>query len=314
MKTQHSRWLNCQRGVVHLPVILACLVIVAIFAIGWTVAKRQPNAGQATVAQDSSVTPQPQPGPVSDVGKGQWLERPGGPDSRWVYEGGTPSRCPSPLLKNSPVDVSKVPEYGFPGQWRGNHYKAHGAMRFTGSAATDIKVKMPLDAKLIGLKRYMESGEIQYLVELVNDCGIKIRFDHIFALSPEFEKLAATTPPPSDDTKSVPTPELFGQQFKAGELVGTAVGHPATNNIGVDFGVYDLRQVNEVSKNAQWADLHRNESSQTFYGVCWLPMLPKDDAAKLKSLYGVNYSVKDVSDYCSDAPDGTTMQYNGGKP
>jgi hypothetical protein len=109
-------------------------------------------------------------------------------------------------------------------------------------------------------------------------------------------------------------PHLFGQKFKAGTTVATAIGFPKANNIGFDFGVYDLRQVNEISKNAQWAALHSNESEMTFYGVCWLPMLPAPHAAKLKSLYGSNPSIKYISDYCTDAPDGGTLQYNDGRP
>lgn len=311
MKTNTKIHRSSQRGAAHLAVVLACIVIVGVFAIGWTINGRQPKEpSEATTASRGKAVDQP----AAQQSQGRWIERPGGPDSRWIYEGGTAPDCPQPLLRRSPSAMNRATDIGLPGQYRGTHYKAHGGIRFDGSKADDISVSLPMDATLVHLKRYIESDELQYLLDFEHPCGIRIRFDHLAVLHPDFEKIADTTPPASTDTRSVPNPQLFGQKFKAGTTVATAVGLPRHNNIGYDFGLYDLRQLNPISKNAEWAALHKNESSQTFYAVCWLPLIPAEQSKQLKALYGSNYSNKYISDYCDDAPGGSTMQYNAGKP
>lgn len=300
-----------ERGSAHTPVLLACIVLICIFAIGWKVSQNQPT-------DDTS---QSRPLPVATDAGSQpdnkqlagWTVD-GGPGSTWRYTGGTPPRCPQPILAKSPSDMSRATDIGLPGQYRGTHYKAHGGVRFDGSEATDITVQLPLDATLVGLKRYFEADELQYLLEFEHPCGIRIRFDHVAVSTPQFQAIAETTPAPTADTRSVPTPELFGQKFTAGTQVASAVGMPKANNIGYDFGVYDIRQPNAVSRNSTWADLHRDESSYAYYGVCWIPMLPSAQAKQLRSLYGSNPTNTYISDYCTDAPGGGTLQYNSGRP
>jgi hypothetical protein len=306
-----------QRGAGHLVVILACLIIVGIFAIGWTVAKRQKPASTSTNTNAQTETsPEPASAPAADI---RWGEA-GGPGSAWQAVGGTPPKCPDPLLSASPVDTTKATSVLLPGQYRGTHFKAHGGFRYDNNVTNEVTVKLPMDARLTGLIRYYQTGihsgqqELQYLVTFQNPCGIMIRFDHLADLSREFMKIAEKTPEPKlDDTRGQPLQDW--PAFKAGTVVSTRVGAPNGSNTGLDIGIYDLRQPNEISKNAAWADLHRNESSQTFHGLCWLPLLPKADADRAQALLAQQpKSHKGASDYCTNAPGGSTLQYNGGKP
>ncbi len=225
----------------------------------------------------------------------------------WSYNGSAwvpssqPPTCPDPLVfDNSPVDAELVSSLLFPGQYRGDNYKAHGGFRFDGTKSSDVTVRLPMDGQLTGLVRYIERGELQYLVTLTNDCGISYRFDHIATLSDEFQEIAETTPAAKvDDTSSMPIEN--GSRFKAGDVVATAVGFPKTGNISLDFGVYDLRQPNQISKNAEWAALHRPEQEQTYYGVCWFDMLPEPDKTTIHNLAVLQANQGEISDYCSIA-------------
>jgi hypothetical protein len=81
----------------------------------------------------------------------------------------------------------------------------------------------------------------------------------------------------------------------------------------MDFGVYDLRTPNEISKNSAWAAVHQQYKAQEWYGICWFDMLPTADASRVKSLSAGDQKRGKVSDYCqTDA--GNTLSANGGKP
>lgn len=186
-------------------------------------------------------------------------------DIQWSFTGtewrasGTPPACPDPLLK-TPVDVSKATSVLYPGQYRGGNYKPHGGFRFDNNKDGKIEVRLPMDGQLTSMVRYIEGGEIQYLVTFVNSCGYAYRFDHLYTLAPTFQALAEKTPEPkADDTRSVPIQD--GPKFKAGELLATVIGHVKTGNAGMDFGLYDLRQPNQISKNAAWAAEHPEKDS-----------------------------------------------------
>ena len=183
---------------------------------------------------------------------------------------------------------------------------------------------MPMDAKLMNIGRYYErvpgqDYELQYIVDFENDCGIAFRFDHLHTLSPAFQTYADKSPEPKkDDTSGAPAAPIR-KPFKAGDLIATRVGFPTAKNYGFDFGVYDYRKRNEISKNKQWADIHATFSASTFHGVCWLQMLPAADAAKAEAQakdpgnYNSSKPFNLTSDYCTFAPH-TTLDFNNGQP
>lgn len=238
---------------------------------------------------------------------------------KWITNGPPAPDCPDPLFANSPVDFSTVVTVLFPGQYRGYNYKPHGAFGISPGTAGQVEVKLPMDAKITGLTRYLEGSNnaLQYLVTFVNDCGIEIKFDHLATLSPRLQAIAETRPAPlKDNTKSDPNNKPTPELFKGGEVIATAVGNPGIKMYGFDFGVADYRKPNDISKNEAWKAIHNTYTASEWYGVCWFDMLPGDDAdtAKKMSETPTNPSRPNtVSDYCKNAPK-NTLEVNGGKP
>jgi hypothetical protein len=238
---------------------------------------------------------------------------------KWYAQTGTPETCSDPFVfDRSPVDLSKIMVIGMPGQYRGYSYKPHGGLRLADPDSGKIDVLMPADATLVSLKRYYEGSpkELQYLLTFETDCGIAFRFDHIYALAPAFQKIAETTPQPTDDTRTDPNLPFTRTKFKSGDLVASEVGFPHIKNFGFDFGTYDYRHRNTVSQNAAWAALHNQFQGQEWYGTCWIDQLPGGDAGKAKELAFVVINPAKpniISDYCTYAPH-TTLDFNGGKP
>ena len=189
----------------------------------------------------------------------------------------------------SRADLSLATSVLYPGQLRGNDYKAHGGLRFDNSQGHEITVKVPLEAKLTSGSRYIEQGEIQYLLEFTTACGIKYRFDHLLTLTDKFQKavdgsLPAAKPDDSRTSDFKPAVDVL----KA-ELVATAVGFAKTGNVGFDFGVYDMRKDNGTGGSTDPAR----------HGVCWLrDWLPPADSAILAALPGGDSKKGKTSDYC----------------
>jgi prepilin-type N-terminal cleavage/methylation domain-containing protein len=237
----------------------------------------------------------------------------GGP-VQWEYDqqqakwtaSGTPPACPSPLFSLNPVNISLATGILYPGQYRGNSYKAQGGLRFDRSKSSDIEVRLPMDAKLVSAARYLENDELQYRLSFTNDCGITLRFDHLLRLPVKFKKITDKLPPAGPDDSRM-TPISPAVSFKAGDSVATAVGHPSNHNISVDFGVYDLRMPNQISANPKWQDLHQTDKSLSWYGVCWLNLIPPADAAKIAALPPADPTSGTISDYCQTTA-GTTIQ------
>ncbi len=209
----------------------------------------------------------------------------------------TPSACPTSLGLVLPVDSKKATSILYPGQTRGGNYKPHGGFRFDKSKNTDITVKIPLDGSLIRASRYVEGGEVQYFFIFVSDCGIMYRFDHLLTLAPKFQSIANTLPAPKkDDTRT--TDFANPVAVKKGEVLATAVGFKKTKNVSVDFGLFDLRQKNTISKNASWARLRANDSTAP-YGLCWLDMFSPSEKKKLRAFPAGDSKSGKKSDYCT---------------
>ncbi len=214
-------------------------------------------------------------------------------DTEWKPDGNPPA-CPEPFVLQTPVDINLATSILYPGQVRGGNYKAHGGFRFDRSNNNDITVKAPLDGMLVRGSRYIEGEEIQYMFDIINPCGIMVRFDHLLTLSPKFAEAAEQLRPATvDDSR---TTDISPIQIKTGDVIAMAVGLKKTGNVGVDFGVYDLRQKNKAAQNPAWLREHGGE--QAAYALCWLDLLPAADSTKAKSLPGGDSSNGKKSDYC----------------
>jgi hypothetical protein len=201
------------------------------------------------------------------------------------------SSCPTPLLQ-TPVDLSKVTSILYPGQERGGNYKAHGGFGFDNATDNLVTVKIPLSGKVTRVVRYKELGEIQYLFEFEGNCGVSFRFDHLRKLTAKFEAVVNAFPIKEDtrtDPVSPPVPVMVG------EVIATEVGF--LNNVSVDFGVYDMRQKNDASKDPAWASAHSQFPADS-YGICWLNSLPQADSLAVKLLPSRDGKNGKMSDYC----------------
>ncbi|MCC7304108.1 hypothetical protein IT418_01690 [bacterium] len=215
-------------------------------------------------------------------------------ENGWKAIHGNPPECKSPLQLESPVDLSKVTSILYPGQIRGNDYKAHGGFRFDTSKTNEVEVSAPLEAKIISGSRYIENGEVQYLFTFLNDCGIMYRFDHLRELSPKLQVLAEKLPAAKqDDSRTTDFSPAIS--VKSGELLAVKVGFLSNNNTSLDFGVYDLREKNRAAHDERWASSH-DELAQ--HGVCWFDLLNSNNESIIRKLPAADQSSGSKSDFC----------------
>ena len=213
--------------------------------------------------------------------------------SAWQASGTAPS-CPSPLVFSPPTTLSRVTSVLYPGQTRGGNYKAHGGFRFADGTNTAITVTAPMAGYIYRGARYIEAGEVQYLFDIVNSCGVMHRFDHLLALSSRFQAIADTFP--AAGASSATTNVAAGQNVTEGEVIATAVGFSNSGNTSLDWGAYDLRQRNAASADPAWFAGHSGE--QAPYALCWLDNLSSANSALLRALPGGDGTAGKTSDYC----------------
>ncbi|PIS07920.1 hypothetical protein COT78_01040 [Candidatus Berkelbacteria bacterium CG10_big_fil_rev_8_21_14_0_10_43_13] len=230
-------------------------------------------------------------------------------DVRWMMASdgtysasSTPPDCPTPLVLPLPTDISKVVSVLYPGQYRGDNYKPHGGFRFD-DGSNNQTVVAPLDAIVIDGSRYLVDGEIQYTFDFINSCGIKYRLGHLRTLSPTFSALADKFPAAQEmDSRTT----LIDQPVKitASDTIATAVGLLSANNAFFDYGVYDLRQANEISKGTVFQTAHSDDKDLSWHGICWLDFLSSTDTAIIQALPAT--SPGSMSDYCAGSAAATT--------
>ena len=221
---------------------------------------------------------------------------------RWAFDddawraSGTPPECPSPLTFATPADFSRATSVLYPGQIRGNAYRPHGGLRFDAPGETgNVAVVAPMDGSVSRGARYLEGGALQYTFDIVHDCGILHRFDHLRDLVPLLQQLADLFPP-AREGDSRTTPVAAGRIVRAGERLAAGVGDPAARNVFFDWGVYDVRRRNDASQNGAWLAAHPGAFAS--YAICWFDNLPPGDAALVRSLPPGSSESGAISDYC----------------
>lgn len=210
--------------------------------------------------------------------------------------------CPEPFRFQLPVDINKVTSILYPGQVRGEDYKAHGGFRFDGSHPNEITITAPYNAQVVAGARYPVNGEIQYTFDFAHPCGIRYRFGHLLTLSPKFQAIAEKFPLP-EGLDSRTTQVDPGVEIKQGEVIAIGVGltKGGASELGgyntfVDWGVYDYRQKNEASNDPVWSAKHPSEIEN--YAVCWFDWISQEDKAKVLALPSSDFQSGKVSDYC----------------
>ncbi|MBI4177347.1 MAG: hypothetical protein HY516_03175 [Candidatus Aenigmarchaeota archaeon] len=111
-----------------------------------------------------------------------------------------------------------------------------------------VPVYAPVDAKLTAGSKYLEGGELNYLLFFDVSCEVEVKFDHLEELVPALAKLFPD--PPKTDTR---TDYLTSVELKAGDLIGYTTGTPQANNW--DFGVYNEAKLNHLNGKAGYAEL-----------------------------------------------------------
>lgn len=205
--------------------------------------------------------------------------------------------CPAQPMMKPPADVSKVTSVLYPGQTRGGNYKPHGGFRFDNSTDNVVTVSAPIDGYLVRGGSYIAEGEVQYTFDAMNNCGVMYRVGHLRELPADLKKIADTWPAPNagSATQSINPPVLV----KQGAVLGTKVGLLNAHNTFFDWGVYDYRQANEVSKTAAYQAAHPDGKELAWHAVCWLDgWLPTTDQAKLTALPAGDPTSAKHSDYC----------------
>lgn len=267
-------------------VVLAVVVIGAIGLVGYKVFSKNDKNDSTT---NSNTQQAVSSGESSDV---TWQFN----GEKWEASATAPA-CKDPFKFESPTDLSKATQVLYPAQQRSTGYKTHGGFRFDNSNNEDITVKAPFDSHLIKASRYIEQGDVQYFMVFTIPCGMAYRLDHLLTLSPKFQAVIDKLPAAKvDDSRTTPIEPALA--VKTGEVVATAVGFVTNKNVSFDFGVYDLRATNEISKDASWAAKHADDKEFAPYGVCWLDMFNATDSAKVKSLPAGDTAAGKTSDYC----------------
>ncbi len=283
-----------QRGFSVVEIIIVVVILGVIGLVGWKVLAKKTDtktANDTTSTQGSESNSTAEQSTSSTTDFVNWSFN----DVKWQAMGTAPG-CPDPLTLKLPVDVSLPTAVLYPGQTR-NLYKPHGGFLFAGHKNEDITVRAPMDSYAVSGSRYIEQGEVQYLISFINSCGIQYRFDHLLTLAPDIQKLIEELPAAqADDTRT----NNFSKPFavKTGDVIATAVGHKVNSNVSVDFGVYDLRSPNEASKNAAYAQAQANQKSLAYYAVCWLDLLTGSEKTTILSLPGGDGQAGKTSDYC----------------
>jgi hypothetical protein len=223
----------------------------------------------------------------------------------WTFDGaswqvrGTPPDCPDPLILPTPVDMKLVTGILYPGQERGGDYKPHGGFRFDNRTTNDIEVRAVMEGSIFKASKYLESGERQVAIWYVNDCGIMVMHDHLLVLSLKLEQELGKIPQGAEgDSRTTFLEPIV--LIKQGEILASEIGQKnylGHLNIGVDYGLYDLRRTNGIDYTESFRAKHPNINEYGTYGVCWFDYLKREDATVVRSLPAVGNAGK-TSDYC----------------
>lgn len=225
----------------------------------------------------------------------------------------TPPACPAQPMLKPPVAFDTVKAILYPGQTRGEGqtlpgapppgYKPHGGFVFGDASGNlpgnGVNVYAPLDGYVLDASRYLVSGEVQYLFDILNPCGILIRFGHLLTLSPKLQAIADALPPAREgDSRTTEVPGFV--QIKTGDLLATRIGLTVLlHNAAMDFGVFDLRVFNAASSRPGYYDKPDNGPGVSSHAVCWLrDWFPAADEAILNALPPGDGVAGKTSDYC----------------
>ena len=197
---------------------------------------------------------------------------------KWSYNGstwvptGTPSQCPDPLIaQGALLDFSKVVSKVQPGQSRGGSYKPHAGLRWSeyGKYVSGVTITAPFDGEIAVVAQYVESGNYQFVVNIIHPCGIMLRMDHLRVPSDVMQNVLRTIPAARENDSRETS--VTGFTIKKGQIIATEVGMiapagPDSFGTFMDLGIVDLRSKNPNLPANFTSDADRKYS---IYSVCW---------------------------------------------
>jgi hypothetical protein len=297
------------RGFAILEIVVGAVVILGIGALVWKM--MMPAESRNNSDTTSSPTPQTYANPTSTptgAEEGKWpmptdVVWENTSEGGWAPIYGTPPACPDPLEFVPPSDISKATSILYPGQERrgtfegqGGNYKPHGGFRFDGQAYNAVQVKSPFDGYLYRGARFLMEGEIQYTFDIINPCGIMVRLGHLRELSPKFQEIADKFPEARElDSRTEKVTPMV--KVETGEVIATAVGFVKENTF-FDWGVFDLRRMNDSARSPAYQQAHLDAKELTFYAVCWFDLLSAEDEEFVRGLPAADPINGKNSDYC----------------
>jgi hypothetical protein len=264
--------------------------------IGAAATQRIAKAQRLTAAQRRHVTACRSGGP-STASVVVWTSDGNG---GWTASGKAPS-CAA-VEWSLPVDsLAGVQTVLDPGQVRGGRYKAHGGFRMADSATL---VRSPVDGYIVSAAAYRETatgqsgagGEVQYLVDIQNPCGLAVRFDHLKTLEPTISRALANVPV-RDDSRT--TPITAPVSVTRGQVLATVVGHTETGvNPSFDFGAYDYRARQDNRRSEAELRAFGPDGLQGLHALCWLDLFGSGPAAALRAIPRTSTEGAQGSDVC----------------
>ena len=192
----------------------------------------------------------------------------------------------------SPIDLSKAYAILYPGQIRGKSiadYKAHGG--FLLKESTEVHV--PFDGYVMQGARFLQNGTIQYGFEIVSECGIMMRFGHLYKLPAKFQELAEKMRPAVEmDSRTTDLRPYAVPSAKESSSRPKSV-FPA-NLAGL--GPIDIRQ-NESAKDSAYRKAHKFRGDTTTMPSVGSTISPQTNSGSRKRPGGDGKMGK-TSDYC----------------
>lgn len=249
------------------------------------------------------VAPQPPTPPKQEVRvetKPFWEYDPSKPELGWYWaREGKPPACPEQLVLESPIDVSLATGILYPGQIRGDgpkDFKPHGG--FNIKPGSKIEIRAPMDGYLTSVARFTDEFGYHVGLTFQNPCGIQFGGGHWGALPPDLQAVVDKIPI-KGFKESVNEPVLPPYPIKKGQIIVTGLQEGVNQERpGFDWGVADYRQPNAASQDPRFRELYGSSPWNTYYGVCWLDLLPPDQQAVLRPLPGVDGKQGKSSEYC----------------
>ena len=282
------------------------LEINTLAATGADVSELRTLLSKLSVGEGS--TPKPPPPPpqkpaevVRTETKPYWEYNPSKTENwhYWAREGSPPA-CAEPIVLASPVDLSLVTAILYPGQVRGDgpkDFKPHGGFILK-AGITSVELRAPMDGYLTSVAKFTDDFGLHYGLTFQNPCGIQFGGGHFGALPPDIAAVVDKMPLKGyGESRTEPIlPPYF---VKKGQVIVTGLQEKANpERPGFDWGVADLRETNASSKDPRFRSLYGYAPWNTYYGVCWLDLLPPEQESIVRSFPGGDYKEGKNSEYC----------------